>query len=48
MLQEAARNCLNDNVGISDVREVRVRVQEIVGQPTSATATSSGDAPVAF
>ena len=48
MLQEAARNCLNENVGISDVREVRVRVQEIVGQPTAATSTSSGDSPVAF
>lgn len=48
MLQEATRACLNDNVGISDIREVRVRVQEIIGQPTAAESTSHGDKPVAF
>lgn len=44
MLQEAARNCLRDKVGISDIRDVRVRVQEIVGGPGSSS-TSHGDKP---
>ena len=44
MLQEAARSTLKDKVGISDIREVRVRVGEIVvPQPvTKSASTESG------
>lgn len=38
MLQERARATLRDKVGLSDVREVSVRVQEIVGTATAETA----------
>lgn len=41
MLQERVRSTLREKVGISDVRDVRVRVQEIVGGP--AAETSSGE-----
>lgn len=46
MLQERARATLREKVGLSDVREVRVRVQEIVG-PTPVE-TASGDKPDTF
>ncbi|MCZ7591544.1 MAG: alkaline shock response membrane anchor protein AmaP [Kiritimatiellae bacterium] len=46
MLQERARMMLREKVGLSDVREVRVRVQEIVGAPP--TETASGDKPETF
>ncbi|MBW7907620.1 MAG: alkaline shock response membrane anchor protein AmaP [Kiritimatiellae bacterium] len=35
MLQDRARATLREKVGLSDVREVRVRVQEIVGAASS-------------
>ncbi len=41
MLQERARATLRDKVGLSDVREVSVRVQEIVGAASAETV--SGD-----
>lgn len=42
MLQEAARTTLREKVGISDIREVRVRVQEIVvPQPLVKSAGST-------
>jgi uncharacterized alkaline shock family protein YloU len=44
MLQERARTILSEKVGISDVREVRVRVQEITGS-TAAGETAAGDHP---
>lgn len=46
MLQERARTTLRDKVGLTDVREVRVRVQEIVGH--AAAATAPGDKPDTF
>lgn len=46
MLQERARATLRDKVGLSDVREVRVRVQEIVGDVAAETA--SGERPEMF
>ncbi len=51
MLQEAARNTLRDKVGISDIREVRVRVQEIVvpqpiGKSAGTTEHGTGKPPV--
>jgi len=42
MLQERARATIREKVGISDVRDVRVRVQEITSG-TPSTETSSGD-----
>lgn len=47
MLQDAVRTTLRDKVGISDIREVRVRVQEIVVPQSAAPAkiTSHGDRP---
>lgn len=46
MLQDAARTTLREKVGISDIREVRVRVQEIVVPQTApAKTTVHGDAP---
>lgn len=47
MLQERTRATLRDKVGLSDIREVRVRVQEIVGEPTRSE-THSGDRVEAF
>jgi uncharacterized alkaline shock family protein YloU len=41
MLQDRTRACIRDKVGLSEVREVRVRVQEIVG-PSAADATADG------
>lgn len=41
MLQERARATLREKVGLSDVREVRVRVQEIVG--ATGGETQPGD-----
>ncbi len=46
MLQERARSTLREKVGLSDVKEVRVRVQEIVGEVPSETA--SGERPETF
>lgn len=46
MLQERARATLRDKVGLSDVREVSVRVQEIVGPATAETAP--GERPDTF
>lgn len=46
MLQERARATLRDKVGLSDVREVRVRVQEIVGEASGET--SSGEKSETF
>jgi hypothetical protein len=46
MLQERARATLREKVGLSDVREVSVRVQEIVG--TASAETASGDRPDTF
>lgn len=50
MLQEAARTTLREKVGITDIREVRVRVGEIVvPQPLGkAGATEHGGRPPAF
>ncbi len=47
MLQDAVRTTLRDKVGISDIREVRVRVQEIVVPQSVAPAkiTAHGDRP---
>jgi hypothetical protein len=42
MLQERARATIRDKVGISDVQEVRVRVQEITGT-TASSETNHGD-----
>lgn len=42
MLQERARSTIREKVGISEVREVRVRVQEITGTVSSGE-TSPGD-----
>ena len=42
MLQERARATIRDKVGISDVQEVRVRVQEIIGT-TASSETNHGD-----
>lgn len=41
MLQDRTRECIKEKVGISDIREVRVRVQEIVGEPKAAETTYS-------
>jgi uncharacterized alkaline shock family protein YloU len=51
MLQEAARSTLKDKVGISDIREVRVRVGEIVvpqppGSKAAVTEHGTGKPPV--
>lgn len=46
MLQERARATLREKVGLSDVREVRVRVQEIVG--ATPVETASGDKSETF
>lgn len=35
-LQSRVRESLRDGLGIADVREIKVRVQEIVGEPTSS------------
>lgn len=47
MLQDAVRTTLREKVGISDIREVRVRVQEIVVPQSApvASRTSHGDRP---
>ena len=42
MLQERARSTIREKVGINDVHEVRVRVQEITGTPVSGE-TQPGD-----
>lgn len=47
MLQDRARACIREKVGISDVREVRVRVQEIV-VGTEAGGTTADVKPEAF
>jgi uncharacterized alkaline shock family protein YloU len=40
MLQDRTRECIKQNVGLSEVREVRVRVQEIVvGSPAADTVS---------
>lgn len=46
MLQERARTTLREKVGLSDIKEVRVRVQEIVGNIPSETAP--GERPETF
>jgi uncharacterized alkaline shock family protein YloU len=46
LLQERARSTLRDHVGLSEIKEVRVRVQEIVGG--APTETSVGDRPDTF
>jgi uncharacterized alkaline shock family protein YloU len=47
MLQDRARACIREKVGISDVREVRVRVQEIVVS-TDSDGTTADVKPEAF
>ncbi len=42
MLQERARTTIREKVGISDIQEVRVRVQEITG-PVSSSETTHGE-----
>lgn len=39
MLQDRARECIKQNVGIADIREVRVRVQEIIPPPAPPPAS---------
>lgn len=46
MLQERARATLREKVGLSDIKEVRVRVQEIVGE--ASTETTTGERPETF
>jgi uncharacterized alkaline shock family protein YloU len=46
MLQDRARATLRDHVGLSEIKEVRVRVQEIVGD--APAETSAGDRPETF
>lgn len=40
MLQDRTRECIKQNVGISDIRDIRVRVQEIVVDKSAAVAPS--------
>ncbi len=48
MLQERARETIREKVGISEVREVRVRVQEITGELTSGKRTAPEEKPETF
>lgn len=48
MLQERARATIRDKVGISDVQEVRVRVQEITGATVSGDTTHGDVRPESF
>lgn len=36
-LQSRVRECLNNGLGISEVNEIKVRVQEIVGEPSPSS-----------
>lgn len=40
-IQSRVRECLNNGLGISEVNEIKVRVQEIVGEPASSTSRRS-------
>lgn len=48
MLQDRARSTIREKVGISDVQEVRVRVQEITGATVSGDTTHGDLRPESF